>query len=236
MTDDAYVGEELDFFAHAKNWKGYLRDTIRPHLRGRVLEVGAGIGGTTAVLADENLEEWLCLEPDPALEARIADEIAAGRLPGCCRSQIGAVARLADDQLFDAILYIDVLEHIEDDGAELERSSAHLAPGGRLIVLSPAWQWLYSPFDEAIGHYRRYSRATLQRVAPTALEEERVVYLDLVGLLASAGNALLLRQSMPTLKQVLLWDRRMIPLSRRLDRVIRFRAGKSVLGIWRRNA
>ena len=67
------------------------------------------------------------------------------------------------------MLYIDVLEHIEHDLDELARAASHLAPGGHLVVLAPAHQALFSDFDRAIGHYRRYNRAGLQKLAPAGL-------------------------------------------------------------------
>ena len=86
--------------------------------------------------------------------------------PPSCRiavkSASGTLSELSDSDKFDTILYMDVFEHIEDDRAELERAAAQLAPDGHLIVLAPAHQWLFTPFDESIGHYRRYSRRTLE--------------------------------------------------------------------------
>ena len=46
-TDFTYVGTELDLFARATNWKAYLRRQITPYLGQEVLEIGAGLGGTT---------------------------------------------------------------------------------------------------------------------------------------------------------------------------------------------
>ena len=114
------------------------------------------------------------------------------------------------------------------------RATAHLQPGGHLVVLSPAHQFLYTPFDRAIGHFRRYSRASLRAAAPPELRETNLIYLDSVGMIASAANRLLLSQSMPSEHQILAWDRLMIPVSRVLDPLFLNRVGKSVVGIWRR--
>lgn len=230
----SYVGTELDVFALADNWKAYYGSFLRPFLRGEVLEVGAGLGATTRALCDGTAARWTCLEPDPKLAATIAAAAAEGALPACCRAAAGDVASLPPDDLYDAILYVDVLEHIADDRAELARAAAHLKPGGRIAVLSPAHAWLYTPFDAAIGHHRRYTKATLASAAPPGLEAERLDYLDTAGLLLSLGNKLLLRSAHPTAAQILFWDRRVIPVSRVLDRLLARRAGKSVLAIWRR--
>ena len=167
------------------------------------------------------------------MAARLQDVIAKGELPVACRARTGTVRGLQGEPGFDAILYIDVLEHIADDAAELAAAARLLRPGGALIVLAPAHPWLYSPFDRAIGHHRRYTRRSLARIAPPGLRRLVLRYLDSVGLLASAGNRFLLRRSLPTPRDIARWDGLMVPISRRLDAWLAFRVGKSVLGVWR---
>jgi SAM-dependent methyltransferase len=228
-----YIGQELELFARAENWKDYFATLLRPYLRGDVLEVGAGLGATSRRLCDGSQRTWLCLEPDPAMAAGLEAALAAGALPACCLARAGTVGTLPAEARFDAVLYIDVLEHVEDDAAELAAAARVLRRDGVLIVLAPAHAWLYSPFDRAIGHYRRYTRRSLERAAPPGLRRLTLRYLDSVGLLASAGNRFLLRRSLPTERDIARWDRLMVPVSRRLDPWLGYRIGKSVLGIWR---
>jgi SAM-dependent methyltransferase len=227
-----YVGGELDLFVHATGWKRYWSGKVRPGIRGDVLEVGAGIGANTGLLINDQVRTWRCLEPDARLAGRLGAAIADGVLPDRCRVQVGTLAALPPQPAFDCILYIDVLEHIEDDQAELREAAARLRPGGRLIVLSPAHQALFSDFDAAIGHHRRYDRASLERCSPGGCRLSELYYLDSFGLLVSLANRLLLRQSMPTLAQIRLWDRFMIPVSRRLDPLLRYQLGKSIVAVW----
>jgi SAM-dependent methyltransferase len=244
VSDYQYEGTELDLFVAAHRWKRYLAKHIRPWLGPRVLEVGAGIGTTTAALAVGRHDYWLCLEPDQSLAARLEARLDSRSLPEFCRVAVGSTATIGQrgageaEQAglgFDAILYVDVLEHIEDDRAELLRAAELLRGGGRIIVLSPAHQWLYSPFDRALGHCRRYTRSTLARVAPASLRRRRLIYLDSAGLFASAANRLFLRQSMPSARQVALWNDVLIPASMVLDPLTLFGVGKSVLGVWSRD-
>lgn len=226
-----YIGNELALFEHATRWKAYYGGRLRPYLRGRVLEVGAGIGGTTRALCDGRPTDWLCLEPDAGLAAQIAALRAQGALPAACRLHVGTLADLpAAEGLFDAVLYVNVIEHVEDDAAELARAYARLAPGGALLVVVPAHQWLFSRFDAAIGHFRRYSRARLRQVLPAAGRVRQLEYLDSLGLLASAASKLL-GQTYPTLAQIKLWDRALVPVSRLIDRLTGYALGKSVLAV-----
>ena len=79
-SDGSYAGSELEIFAHASNWKAYYKQIIRPYIGRDVLEVGAGLGATTAALCDGE-GQWVCLEPDAQLAGRIADSISNGKLP-----------------------------------------------------------------------------------------------------------------------------------------------------------
>lgn len=228
----AYIGDELHLFARAARWKRYIRDTLGPYIRGDVLEVGAGIGATTAALYDrDRLARWTCLEPDTALAAELRQNT---RHLSAVETRIGTLADLPPARRFDCILYIDVLEHIEDDAAELSRATGLLRPGGAVVVLAPAHQSLFSPFDAALGHYRRYDRPMLRQITPAGIECEGLVYLDSVGVLCSLANRLLLRRENPTESQIRFWDNVVIPASRVLDRLTGNRLGKSVVAVYRR--
>lgn len=232
-TTVTYIGNELELFQEAHNWKSYYGSFVKPLLKGRVLEVGAGIGATTLSLCDGTQDDWLCIEPDPRLEVAVRDKIESKALPGCVRSHLGTLADLPG-QAADAIIYIDVIEHIEHDAAELSLASSHLRPGGHLVILVPAHQFLFSPFDQSIGHYRRYSRTLLRSIVPADLDIIRARYLDAAGLSASLVQKLMLRQSYPTRAQIRLWDRAIVPLSRLIDPLTGYNLGKSVLLIARK--
>jgi SAM-dependent methyltransferase len=232
MTPDGfqYVGNELELFARARNWKAYLASQIRPYLGHDVLEVGAGLGATSQMLCTPSQHSWTALEPDPRLASKA--RASTSQMPVPYEVRTGTSSSLSPQESFDSVLYIDVLEHIADDATEVRTSTRHLRPGGYLVVLSPAHQWLFSPFDAAIGHCRRYSGSTLRSAVTAPLRLVRRRYLDCVGVMASLVNKALLRQAAPTIRQIEIWDRVMVPISRRLDSALAFRVGKSILGVW----
>lgn len=234
-SDFSYSGTELDQAALAVNWKSYFRSRLAPYITGRVLEVGAGLGGTTVRLRDGRQRSWVCLEPDSSLVSRLQQTLNDNPSDVSTTVVTGDLASLAAHDLFDSILYIDVLEHIEDDRGELQHASSHLAPGGALVVLCPAFQILFSEMDKALGHFRRYTKKTLAAAFPAQLEQQELFYLDSLGMLASLANKLFLRQGAPSEQQVKFWDGWIIPTSRIvLDRILLHSIGRSVIAIYRK--
>ena len=230
MTDVAYIGNELDLFADATTWKSYVRLHLRSYLSGDILEVGAGIGSATATFNDGTQRRWVCLEPDRALADRIKSSLPLEQTN--CEVIVGTLSDLGPQEQFDGILYLDVLEHIEADAAELARAAAHLKPNGTLAILAPALPWLFTRFDGAIGHYRRYTKNSLRSIVPQGLREKECIYLDSVGFLVSLGNKLFLHSPIPSKAQIRFWDRSMVPISRFADRALGYAIGRSILVIW----
>jgi hypothetical protein len=231
MNEFRYPGVELELFSAVLNWKSYWSQQIKPFLGGDILEVGAGIGSNTFILDPGGEGCWVCLEPDADLFAGLIESLAKAPGRRVYEPVCGTLRSLKDRQ-FDTIVYIDVLEHIEDDRDELERATLHLRSKGHLIVLSPAHQLLFTPFDAAIGHFRRYNRSMLCRISPPCLRFIRLRYVDSFGLIASAANLLFLRQSMPSKGQLRFWDQWIVPVSRVLDPCFGYNVGKSIIAVW----
>ena len=231
MDEFKYVGSELDLFAAVRNWKSYWSSKITPFICGDVLEVGAGIGSNTKFLDQRPRRRWVCLEPDESLIEQIPNNLDTQ--PGKIEIVCGTLQCLESER-FDTIIYIDVLEHIRDDKDELAKASSILREHGRIIVLSPAHQALYTPFDATIGHFRRYNSTTLRALTPADLQMERIFYLDSAGMILSFANRMFLNQSMPTRQQLSFWDRCIIPVSRVLDPLLFGSLGKSIVAIWKK--
>ena len=224
-----YVGKELEVFSNAINWRAYWQSHIKNHLRGKILEVGAGIGTVSRSLIREGIESWTSMEPDPTLFKQLKSELDYEISKGLAFVICGTLKDLPINNQFDAILYIDVIEHIEDDKGEIINCLKCLKDDGRLIILVPAHQLLYSKFDKAIGHFRRYNKKTLGQLIPEEIEIIESIYLDSVGLIASLANKLIIKTSTPTAGNILFWDKWLVPISKLLDKIIFFWIGKSLL-------
>ena len=231
MSSTAYPGQELTVFQDATHWKSYWGNMIRSQVKGKVLEVGAGIGGTTPYLLNAEVRDWVLLEPDSSMATLLQEKARQSNWPVVCRVKQGTLRDLHENG-FDTILYIDVLEHIEKDAEEFRDAVSILAPGGRIIILSPAYPSLYSAFDKAIGHYRRYTKRSFLQMAPSGLNLISLKYLDGIGCLLSLGNKWVTKQTTPTARQIQFWDRTLIPLSKITDRLTGFSFGRSILGVW----
>ncbi|EME67949.1 methyltransferase family protein [Paramagnetospirillum caucaseum] len=234
MADISYPGEELLCFAEATNWKRYMGAVLSPHVGTSVLDVGAGLGETAKRLNAGTARRWVCLEPDRGMADGLDRSRRAGELGANCDIVHGTLADLPPDRTFDTILYIDVLEHIERDGDELANAAQYLQPGGRLIVLTPAFSWLFTEFDAAIGHFRRYSRPGLAALTPPNMALVEARYLDSVGLMTSLMNRFLLHAAKPTRSQIALWDKILVPISTVVDRCVGYSFGRSVICVWRK--
>ena len=115
------------------------------------------------------------------------------------------------------------------DQTEIETALNYLNKEGRLIILSPAHQSLFSPFDSAVGHFRRYNKRSLSSLIKDNSLIELLYYLDSVGYIASWLNAKILKSGMPTKGQIWLWDSIMVRLSVFVDRIFNYSFGKTII-------
>ncbi|MEO8723468.1 MAG: class I SAM-dependent methyltransferase [Sphingobium sp.] len=127
----------------------------------RILEAGCGYGGNLAMLGQFGDLDAFELED----EAR-AHAVALARLPVSCGSlpdQVGF-----ENQSFDLIAMLDVLEHIDDDVGSLSALGQRLGTGGSILLTVPAIPWLWSEHDAIHHHKRRYTKASLEQVLQQA--------------------------------------------------------------------
>lgn len=195
----------------AEHYTDWLWSLVRPHLRGRVLEVGAGRGTFSHRLVE--VAPLVAVEPSAAQVAVLRE----------CIEPLGAtvIQGVLDDvggAPYGTIVMLNVLEHIPDDDAALATCQRLLEPGGTLVLWVPAFESLYGRFDHRIGHYRRYRRADLTaRCARAGLRVEQCRYANLPGFFAWWLIVRLLRR-VPTAGGLAgLYDRFVVPVARRVE-------------------
>lgn len=157
---------------------------------------GLDIGSGTGIEADlvESAKAWTVDRSDLHLGALQRNSGGRGRrllydvleMDGRLRAQ------------YDFLILFDVLEHIDDPVGFLKASAAHLKPGGVLFINVPALPFLFSGYDVAQGHHRRYTRSSLlQNVSAANLDMAVADYWGLCMVPVLAARRLLLRRTQP---------------------------------------
>ena len=135
----------------------------------------------------------------------------------------------------DSAVYVNVMEHVPDDKAELLHIYGALKPGGHVLIFVPALQWLYSDFDKKIGHYRRYHKDTLaELVKSSGFTIQKIKYMDIGGILPWLIAFKWLKLSMSGGK-VSLYDTVVIPPERFLEDLFEPPIGKNLLVVGRKD-
>lgn len=171
--------ETLKKLSKCEDFNKHIYETIKPYTGKKVLEVGAGIGNITRFLINEK-EISVC----------DIDKNAIKILEEKFHSNISIIEwdieKEPDDELkarFDSVVCLNVLEHIEDDEKALLNLKETLCGDGNLIILVPAHKFLYSPLDENLGHFKRYSKKELKELLEkTGLKIEKIFYFNFLGL------------------------------------------------------
>ena len=237
MTNFSYTGNELDVFKFAKNWKSYYLTFLKKYLKvTNVIEVGAGIGEMTSVLYPyANNAKWVCLEPDKKnikyAETNLNENFKNNNL-NFAHSTFEDFKTTKQD--CDLVLFIDSLEHIEDDQQMFDKALSITKTGGHVAIIVPAHNFLFNEFDAKIGHFRRYNKKMLTKLVHNQGTIVVSKYIDSVGFFLSLANKYLLKESDPKLSQIIFWDRVVVPLSKIVDKILFHSFGKNIVFIVRK--
>src|SRR5271157_5366622 len=178
----------------AKNYFAWQSRLVLREVGQRVVEVGCGIGNFTGLLLDRELV--VALDPEAACVERLRERYGPrGNLHimvcDTARPEFRGLAQFRPD----SCVCVNVLEHIEDDGAALGAMASILEPGGVVVLLVPAFEALYGPIDRNLGHYRRYNRSMIAKLAESAeLRITKLHYMNAVGFFGWWANAHIFRR------------------------------------------
>lgn len=228
-----YPGKELEALSVARNYHRWIVGEIASYLGRRVAEVGAGVGSVSELILERDVDELFAFEPSgnmyPVLAGKLGRETRVTLINDFFSPRYSAGN-------FDSVVYINVLEHIEDDRAELTQAFESLSPGGHLAVFVPACSWLYSDFDRQIGHFRRYTKPGLcERVTTAGFTVVKARHFDIAGIIPWYVNFVLFGADSIGGRSVALYDRLIVPVMRVVEGVIPPPAGKNVLLIARKS-
>lgn len=179
-----YAGEDnLDIVKLAENYNNFLAQEVASLITPTdevVVDFGSGEAYLTQKIEDISAKKIVCIEPAVNLHKYYQN-----------RTRLDSLDDLGDNSV-DVIYSLNVLEHIEDDQAVIEKFYSKLKTGGRLLLYVPACQILYSSMDKKVGHYRRYSKTDLQRLMQTEKWQlKKLAYADFIGFFATLAYLML---------------------------------------------
>lgn len=225
---DEELAPTLDSLDGARNYAEWIFELIEPHLGCEVLEVGAGHGTFTEMLARKTKRVVAC-DISERCAGRLRERFSRDEHVEVLHGSIDSAATHGP---FDSVVLINVLEHIEDDDGALRDARSLLTRGGQIVLWVPAFSFLYSDFDRRIGHHRRYDKTGLRRqLADAGYEAAAVSYFNAVGAVAWLVVARFLRRTPTDSVPVRVFDKYFVPVLKRLERRWRPPFGQSMLAI-----
>ncbi len=160
-------GEDtLKTIALANHLNQWMYSSIKPFCKGKILEIGSGVG---------NISEYFLKDNAPILLTDIRDSYCESlREKFAANTAFLGIENmnLVDPEFdfrfskyfesFDTVFALNVVEHIFDDQLAIANCYKLLKKGGHLVILVPAFQSLFNNFDVELEHYRRYTRRKLE--------------------------------------------------------------------------
>jgi SAM-dependent methyltransferase len=227
---DQHLLDVLDDLEHSKNYSAWILELIAPHINGRIFEVGAGRGTYSPYFAEHG--RLTALEPSEVLSAALRDRLKDYPNADVITAQLNGTAATGS---YDTVVLLNVLEHIPDDHQALRDIYEALAPGGKMVLWVPAFEALYGKFDQQVGHYRRYRRNDLLAlVHNVGFQQVTARYTNMPGFFAWWLIVRVLGRT-PTGRLAAVNDRYVIPVIRRVERVVRPPIGQSLMVVAQRS-
>lgn len=228
----------LDVIGEAHQFNKWMFETILPFSKGRILEIGSGLGNISTYFL-ENENEILLTDLRTEYCTLLQDKFSSKpNLLGV--DQLNLIHpdfdKVYKDHLenYDTVFALNVIEHIEDDNLAITNCKKLLRANGHLIILVPSYQKLYNRFDEELGHFRRYTQKSLNELfLKNHLSVVHKQYFNLIGIVGwyISGN-LMKKESIPS-NQMKVYDK-LVPVWQVLDKLVQNKFGLSTIIIGRK--
>lgn len=217
----------------ARNYYRWLLEYFEPHLKGKVIEIGAGIGTFShLILKIQEVRQLVAVEPAanlyPALLQMIGTDARVRPLNGYLQD-------VSEWGTANALISVNVLEHVEHDEAFLSLAYRALLPDGACLLFVPALQGLYGSLDRAFEHFRRYGKRELElKLRAAGFEIELLRYFNFPGVFAWFIAGRVLRRRSLRARDTRCYDRWVVPWISILERYWEPPVGQSLLAVARR--
>lgn len=223
----------LETISKADKFNRWMFDIIYPYCKGKILEIGSGIGNISQFFIEENtsitlsdIRENYCSQ----LKERFSDSPVLDEVLLIDLTYPDFENRYKEyEKTFDTVFALNVVEHIEDDALALKNCYFLLKDGGTLLILVPAYQSLYCRFDHELGHFRRYTKRTLRKVFELNnfhIKDSR--YFNVMGILGWIFSGMILRKKTIPEGQMDLYNK-LVPVFKIIDKTFLQSFGLSVI-------
>ena len=228
-----YTGRDLEAMSFAKNYHDWILSKFKKFIGHTIAEVGAGSGNFTSLLHNESVQELIAIEPSHEMYPLLTNKFAQDKKV-ICRQTIFADVYTEYIGYFDTILYVNVLEHIEDDRKELGYVYKALKTDGYVCLFVPALSWLYTEYDASVGHHRRYDKYELAMlIESTGFDIVTISYFDILGIVPWFIFFKLFKKKL-TANNAILYDRIAVPSLRWIESLLSVPIGKNLFVIARK--
>jgi glycosyltransferase involved in cell wall biosynthesis len=233
--DPDHVHDTLALLSNADGYNEWMFQKIRPYLGRRIIEIGSGIGNFTAAILSSGATDVVVTDTSAAYLQRLRDRLDGEERIATQVWDLNDPPAQGLRNFADAAVCLNVLEHIPDDATAMRNIWASLAPGGRLVALVPAKQWLFGTLDERLGHCRRYEKAELRdKLIDAGFEIESIFWMNAVGMLGWFANARILKHQTIPPGHVKVFES-LVPIARIIDGwATGLVGGLSLIGVARR--
>ncbi|MGG7036924.1 MAG: class I SAM-dependent methyltransferase [Flavobacterium sp.] len=218
----------LSVIEKADRFNGWMYHTIAPFCKGRILEIGSGIGNISQFFIANKQEIVLSDLRDnyiDILKSKFTAEVV----------KIDLVDPDFDIKYkdflgtFDTVFALNVVEHIKDDVQAIANCKKLLKNNGDLIILVPAYQALFNNFDVELEHFRRYTQKTLKPVIlKNDLKIIKTFSFNLIGILGWYFSGNILKKKTIPEGQMGLFNL-LVPIFKLADKVTFNKIGLSVI-------
>ena len=225
--------ETLNVVAAADNFNKWMYNTIAPYCSGEILEIGSGTGNISDFFLANNhriclsdIRENYCqlLEQKFRKNPNVIDIVQLDLVDPDFENKYSKFIGK-----FDTVFALNVVEHIEDDMLAIANCRKLLKDGGTLIILVPAYQWLYNNFDKELYHFRRYVKKSLSRLfIENKFKIVRAMSFNAFGILGWFVTGSVLKKKIIPSGQMKFYNK-LVPMFKLLDNILFKRIGLSVI-------
>jgi len=195
VQSNIMIRDSLHKISKMKRANQWLFDNIKPYLGKRILDAGCGNGNITSYLRDR--ERVVAVDYNEQIIRDLQQRLSDFHNLDIVRSDLlgDSFVSMAIRENIDTIVCINTLEHIENDTLVVNNFSEIIPAGGRVILLVPAFKYLYSSLDEAAGHFKRYGRRELiDMMIAARFDIQHITYFNLFGALGWFLNGKVLKR------------------------------------------